>query len=286
VALSLSSAREAYADIAGARDVTLGTYVLRTGSPVQQALLQAAHHHAHVEVTLQRDPYRTDKAARLNTEAARELRHAGVRVRLLNLARTAFHIKAAVCDGVAYLDDRNWPKKGPQTVLKDRAPRDVALLRAALTGNPPRSCRAFALRKDDALARETALIRHAGRATVVVESENIGRSPVADALREHAARGARTVLILGDWRGRSPAESRLIENLRAEGVEVHETGRNEKLALVGDRAWIGSANATGAFDERTASQTDWGTVTRAKELVGAVKHALRRDGARDAIAPP
>jgi hypothetical protein len=236
-------------------------------------------------VTLQRNPYRADEATPLNAASARALRRAGARVRLLDLDHTAFHLKAAVCDGVAYLDNRNWPKSGPQIVVADDTPRDVALLRAALTGRAVGSSRALALRKDVALARETALIRRAGRAPVIIESENIGASRLADALQDHAANGARTVLILGRWRNHSVAESALIEKLKTAGVDVRETGSNEKLALVGSQVWIGSANATGAYDERTAGQADWGVVTGVKALVKAVKAALRRDGARDAIEP-
>lgn len=261
--------------------------MLRPDSPVQKALLKAARtEHANVVVTLQRDPYRAPEAVPLNAASALELRRAGAHVRLLDLDRSAFHLKAAVCDGVAYLDNRNWPKKGAQIVVADDAPRDVALLRAALTGHGAGSSRTLALRKDVALARETALIRRAGSAPVIVESENIGASPLARALQAHAAHGARTVLILGNWRDRRPAEGALIDKLRAAGVDVRETGTNAKMALVGDQVWIGSANATGSHDERTGGQADWGTVTRVKALVNAVKAALRRDGARDAIEPP
>lgn len=261
--------------------------MLRPDSPIQKALLKAARtNHAHVVVTLQRDPYRAPEAVALNAASARALRRAGAHVRLLDLDRSAFHLKAAVCDGVAYLDNRNWPKKDAQIVVADDAPRDVALLRAALTGRGAGSSRTLALRKDVALARETALIRRAGSAPVFVESENIGASPLARALQAHAAHGARTVLILGNWRDSRPAEGALIDKLRAAGVDVRETGTNAKMALAGDQVWIGSANATGAYDDRTASQADWGVVTGVKALVNAVRAALRRDGARDAIESP
>ena len=287
MALSLSSARAALAHIERAEHVAFGTYVLRPDGPAQRALLNAAHKkHGHVVVTLQRDPYNAPEATPLNVASARALRRAGAHVRLLELDHTAFHLKAAVCDGVAYLDNRNWPKHGPQIIVADDAPRDVALLRASLTGHPAGSSRALALRKDVALARETALVRRAGGAPVIVESENIGASPLAGALQKHAAHGARTVLILGRWRHHTAAESALIEKLKKAGVDVRETGTNAKMALAGNHVWIGSANATGAHDERTSGQADWGVVTGVKALVNAVKAALRSDGARDAIEPP
>ena len=58
---------------------------------------------------------------------------------LLDSEQTPFHLKAAVCDGVAYLDDRNWTKRGPEIVIADDAPDDVALVRDALAG--ARRCR-------------------------------------------------------------------------------------------------------------------------------------------------
>jgi hypothetical protein len=59
---------------------------------------------------------------------------------------------------------------------------------------------------------------------------------------------------------------------------VREGGSNQKLALAGDTAWIGSGNATAAFG-RGAGQLEWGMVTRDPALVGAVGSALARDGA-------
>lgn len=292
MALSLSSASLVYECIAGAKDVAFGTYVLRPDGPALHALLDAAHNGAHVVVTLQRDPYNIENGKAFNADSARALRRAGARVRLLELAETAFHLKAATCDGVAYFDDRNWTAAGREIVIADNKPRDAAQVRAALTGRSASSDRTaalrrdVALRKDDALARETSLIRRAGDAPVIVESEYVAASPLADALCDHAERGARTILILAGWRHHPRGEFALLQRLTRAGVDVRETGNNEKLALVGNRAWIGSANATGAYDERTARQADWGVVTSVKTLVNAVRAALWRDGARDAIESP
>jgi hypothetical protein len=59
---------------------------------------------------------------------------------------------------------------------------------------------------------------------------------------------------------------------------VREGGANEKLALAGDAAWIGSGNATAAFG-RGAGQLEWGIITREAAVVGAVRTALERDAA-------
>ena len=57
---------------------------------------------------------------------------------------------------------------------------------------------------------------------------------------------------------------------------MREGGSNQKLALAGDTAWIGSGNATGASG-RSAGQLEWGMLTRDRALVGAVASALAHD---------
>ncbi|MDB5029028.1 MAG: hypothetical protein JWO66_2717, partial [Candidatus Eremiobacteraeota bacterium] len=118
--LSLSSVPDVLARIAAARDVAFGAYFLPRG-PMRDALAGAAQRGAHVAVTLQADPYRNPFGARCNADAARLLRDAGAAVTLLPSDRAPFHLKAAVCDGVAYLDDRNWTLRGPEIVVKDDA---------------------------------------------------------------------------------------------------------------------------------------------------------------------
>jgi phosphatidylserine/phosphatidylglycerophosphate/cardiolipin synthase-like enzyme len=273
VAVSLSSVPALLARVASARDVAFGAYFLPP-SAVRDALVAAARRGAHVAVTLQADPYRNPHGARLNRDAARALRHAGAHVTLLRSDTVPFHLKAAVCDGAAYLDDRNWTKRGPETVVRDDDPRDVALVRAALAGRGG-SDDALATRKDEALRREIALVDHA-RGAVTVETERVATSPLTRALLRHAARGARTTLIVARAAHRSRTESHALAALRAGGVDIREGGTNEKLALAGGTAWIGSGNATGASG-RSAGQVEWGMRTRVRALVGAVRAALARD---------
>ncbi|HEY0381198.1 MAG TPA: hypothetical protein VGC72_03260 [Candidatus Elarobacter sp.] len=275
--LSLSSVPDVLSRIASAHDVAFGSYFLMRG-PMRDALAGAARHGAHVAVTLQADPYRgSGKRAPDNVASARVLRDAGARVSLLARDEVPFHLKAAVCDGVAYLDDRNWTQRGPEIVVADDDPRDVALVRDALGGRGGGDA-TLATRKDEVLRREVALIESAPHAPVIVETERIGTTPLSAALRRHARGGASTTLVLGRARDRSRSELTTIARLVADGVVLREGGANEKLALAGDTAWIGSGNATAAFG-RGAGQLEWGLVTKDPALVGAVRTALARDAA-------
>ena len=272
--LSLSSVPDVLARIGSAHDVAFGTYLLGRG-PLRDALAGAARRGAHVAVTLQADPYRNPYGGRANADAALALQDAGASVSLLARDVAPFHLKAAVCDGVAYLDDRNFTLRGPEIVVRDDDPRDVALVRDALAGRGGADA-TLATRKDEVLRRELALIDGAHGEPVVLETERVGSSPLTAALRRHARSGAPTTLVLGRAKGLSARERGTIARLEADGVVVRRTGTNEKLALAGDAAWIGSGNATGAFG-RGAGQLEWGMVTREPVLVGAVHAALERD---------
>ena len=274
MALSLSSVPAVLDRIGSAHDVAFGSYFLGRG-PVRDALTAAALRGAHVAVTLQADPYRNDYGGRANADTARVLRGAGASVSLLPRAAAPFHLKAAVCDGVAYLDDRNFTQRGPEIVVADDDPRDVALVRDALAGHGGADG-TLATRKDEALRREAALIDGACGEPVSVETERVGGSAITAALRRHARSGAPTTLVIGRANHLSGRERATLASLRADGVSIRRTGTNEKLALAGNAAWIGSGNATGAFGPG-AGQLEWGIVTREPALVGAVQAALARD---------
>ena len=272
--LSLSSVPDVLARIGSAHDVAFGSYFLPHGA-MREALASAARRGAHVSVTLQADPYRNPFGGRCNAEAARVLRAAGADVSLLPSDSAPFHLKAAVCDGVAYLDDRNWTKRGPEIVVADDDPSDVGLVRDALAGHGGAD-RALATRKDVALAREVALVESARGAPVTVETERVATSPLTQALARHARAGGRTTLVVARASRRSSREASAIAKLVADGVVVREGGSNQKLALAGDTAWIGSGNATGASG-RSARQLEWGMRTRDPALVRAVAAELARD---------
>lgn len=277
--VSVSSVADVRARIARAHDVAFGTYFLGAG-PMRDALAAAARRGAHVEVTMQDAPYRDDGSReKLTLASAQALRAAGAQVTLLPRETAPFHLKAAVCDGVAFLDDRNWARDEREVVVADTDPRDVSLIRDALHGHAGANA-GLAARKDTALARETALIEGAPRdSPVTVETETLGASVLSAALRRRALSGAPTTLIVGSASARDARERALLRGLRKAGVSVHTRGVNEKLALAGDRAWVGSANATRAFGA-TRAQIDWGMVTSDAGVVGAVRTALARDLAR------
>lgn len=277
VGVSLSSVGDVLTRIGTARQVAFGTYFLGPGR-VRDALIDAARRGAVVSVTMQDVPYRDDGSRAASTRAsARALRAAGANVTLLPSTSAPFHLKAAVCDGVAFLDDRNWSRDDRETVLEDADPADVALVRDALGGrgsaNP-----ALATRKDAALAREIALIDGAREVPVIVETETLGASALSAALRRHARSGAATTLVVGRGEADDPRERALLRSLREAGVAVRRGGVDEKLALAGDTAWIGSANGTATFSG-TGSQIDWGVVTTDTTIVHAVRAALTRDAA-------
>jgi hypothetical protein len=274
VTLSLSTVPDVLTRIGSARDVAFGSYFLPHGA-MRDALTGAARRGAHVAVTLQADPYRNPFGSRCNAEAARVLLAAGAAVSLLPSDRAPFHLKAAVCDGVAYLDDRNWTKRGPEIVVADDDPHDVALVRRALAGRGGAD-RTLATRKDVALSREVAVVAGAHGIPVTVETERVATSPLTRALQRHARSGAKTTLVVAPSNHHSAREASAIAQLVADGVIVREGGSNQKLALAGSVAWIGSGNATGASG-RNAAQLEWGLRTRNRALVGAVATALARD---------
>jgi nucleotide-binding universal stress UspA family protein len=281
VTLSLSSVPDVIARIGVARDVAFGSYFLPRG-PMREALVGAARRGAHVAVTLQADPYRNPDGKRDNREVSRLLSAAGAEVTLLRSARVPFHLKAVVCDGVAFLDDRNWTAHGPEMVIADDDPRDVSVVRDAVRDARGGADATLATRKDEVLRREIRLVETAGDAPVVVETERARSSPLTEALRRHARAGAPTTLVVGRTRHHSRSERSALRALARDGVVVCEGGTNQKLALAGDAAWIGSGNATGASG-RGAAQIEWGLVTRDATLVSAVRSALERDVAGTSV---
>lgn len=274
MSITLSSINELSAAIRRASHVEFGSFVLG-GGPVRDALAAAAERGADVDVVLARRPYATGAGgAHENAGSAEVLRDAGAHVTLMQGRATWYHLKGAVCDGVAYLDDRNFTR-AEQTLIADDDPDDVALVSAAIHGtgtlNPT-----LATEKADALRREAELIRGAVGKPVIVETETFGPGIVSTALRLHAQSGAPTTLIVSPEVAGRPQTSAMLRGMRRDGVEVHTTGSNEKCALVGDTVWVGSANASYAFGD-AGKQIDWGIVTREPHVVDAVRAALARD---------
>src|SRR5438270_13898203 len=101
--VALSTPSRVLRAIEHARDVTFAAYLLPRGA-IRDALENAAHHGAVVRVRLEGTPYGSGKRgiAKLNKQAITELRKSGVDAKLVHDGKNGLHIKAAVCDGVAY----------------------------------------------------------------------------------------------------------------------------------------------------------------------------------------
>ena len=176
--ISLSSEKQVVAAIHSARSVLLTAYALRPGR-VLDSLEDAARHGARVAVRLEGRPYgdASGELVRDNRLAVKSLRRLGADAKLADTnARNgpALHMKAAVCDGVAYLDDRNWPDRG-DTIVRDDFHNDVAAIEAAALKQPAVRSREFWTNKAQALAAEVRLLSSAAQAKRIdVESESFG----------------------------------------------------------------------------------------------------------------
>jgi hypothetical protein len=192
------------------------------------------------------------------------------------------HMKAAVVDGIAWLDDRNWTGEGRETILRDSAADDVAAVGDALRGGRG-AAEHLRTAKAGAEELETGLIRAAGPAPLAVESESFGNGTVYFALLARARAGFPTQLLVAGREAAGPgksgeAERSRLAKLAGLGVEVR-TGVSggadfdEKLAVAGAAGWIGSANATYARGP-AGDQRDWGLATTDPPLVDALRAAF------------
>src|SRR5476651_2639868 len=123
--------------LAHAKQIALTAYTLREGR-VLDALEAAARGGAAVSVRLERDPL-DDAAATLhsaNAASIAALRAAGASAEVTKPGEPVLHLKAAVVDGVAWLDDRNWASGGAERILRDTDPDDAAAVAAAVAGGP------------------------------------------------------------------------------------------------------------------------------------------------------
>jgi phosphatidylserine/phosphatidylglycerophosphate/cardiolipin synthase-like enzyme len=252
--VALSSTREVLDGLRRATKIGVEAYTLH--GPVVSALEAAARRGARVTVGLEGKPYH-DPKGRLADENARlagELRAAGVDVILGH----PLHAKAISADGTLYLDEKNWG-------LGDLVLRD----------DDSAEARAIPMIKHEALAAESELLRTARASDgVIVESESFGCcNPVYDALDGLGRAGAapRLLVCAHELQGNA-RERRVLQNLVRDGVRVGVCKDSAKLALAGDRAWLGSANATVAFGD--SDMTDWGLCTGDTDIVGAVRNRI------------
>jgi phosphatidylserine/phosphatidylglycerophosphate/cardiolipin synthase-like enzyme len=282
--LTVESAATFVAALGTAHDVALTAYTLREGG-VRDALAAAARRGATVRVRLERDPLddAADTLHRANAEAVAVLRAAGADAALTGPGEPTLHLKAAVVDGTAWLDDRNWATSGPERILRDTQADDVAAVRSAVAGDRGADGH-LATTKSGALRLEADVIVQTGAAPLVVESESFGSGTVYNALLHRAKAGLPIRLIVA---GREVAESvhgregKRLARLAALGVEVRvgdpqRGDLNEKLAVGGDDGWVGSANATDAYGSFGA-QRDWGMATRAPGVVADLRASFERN---------
>ena len=268
------------AALARASRAELSAYVLEPGSAVVRALEAAGDRGAHVRVRLEGNPYAgraaSDDLVARNRAVAAGLAAHGVVVRLTTADDLPTHLKAALVDGTAYLDDRNWPSDGLDTIVATSDSDDVAVVAAALDGTPG-SDGHLATEKLGALAFEARAIERGSGDRVEVESESFGYSKVSHALFARARRGAhvRLLVSLREYSESGRTELASLRRLANAGVEIRVVANDEKLCLAGDRGWIGSANAT--FEENP--MLDWGMATRDGALLRGARAAFERNWA-------
>ncbi len=262
-----------------ARSIRLSAYVLRTGSPVVEALERAASGGAGVDVVLEGLPHARGAEgalARANAAVAADLRACGATVRLTQASEEPMHMKAAVVDGTTYLDDRNWTT-GEHDALVVTTDAEVArTVGEALSGRPTRASASFAVEKRDALRLEAEAIAAAPGDRIDVETESFGATEMSVALRDRARSGSLVRLLVSPEELRGPGAERernALASLAAAGVQIETSAANEKLCVAGGDAWVGSANAT--YSPRPIA--DWGLRTRDPAFVASRKPALRAE---------
>jgi PLD-like domain len=271
--LELSSRGALLAALGSARRVDLAAYTLESGR-LLDALGAAAERGADVRVSLEGGPYARDSiratALREQNEAtAARLRAHGVRVRLAHEPDAPLHLKAAVVDAALFLDDRNWPGGGDDTIVRTTARSEITAARAAIAGREA-STPEIALRKDRALGDEARLIERTRGDRIDCESESFSASPVMRALLRAARRGRHVRLLVAARElsgGGSRAERSALWKLRQAGVDVRTGDSDEKFCVTKGSAWLGSANAT-AGEPHTI---DWGARTRRREVVALLE---------------
>jgi PLD-like domain len=260
-----------------ARSVELTSSFLPQGKlGVVAALERAAERGAHVRVHLEPEPYDPGglgARARANEAMIAELRAHGVDAALaVEMPNAPLHLKAAVVDGRAFLDDRNWLADGRDTIVFVHGAHETAAVRAAIRGGYAADDH-VAVRKREALALEADTIDCAVHG-ISVESESFGSGVVARALLARACAGESVRLLVSSRDVRSMREVTVLSRLEVEGVKVRVEGGgdNEKFCIAGDRVWVGSANATGGFPDTV----DWGVRTRAKDVVHTLRAVFER----------
>jgi hypothetical protein len=242
--------------VARARNVTLVAYQLPRGK-VLDALEAAAHRGARVEVRLEGRPFPDERGgiARHNRHVVDDLRLSGADARLADASGDVpLHAKAACIDGALYLDDVNFTSRGTLLRVTAHSPTPV-------------------WSKTRALALEAGLLARR-RSGVEVETESIGsgNAVYAKLLRLGLAHEHPRLLVSSE--AVTARERARLARLVLAGVEVRTCGADEKFAISGARAWIGSANATAPYPK--VQTIDWGLSTRNRSVIAALRAQFER----------
>ena len=278
--MTLGSTNDLLRALDGAHDVALMAYTLPAGR-VLDGLEAAAKAGAHVRVRLEGYIYKDDgSVGSANAAAIARLRAAGADARLVHPSKNAtdamLHSKAALVDGELFLDDRNWPDDGADTIVRDNFPSDARIVRDAFDAKEDPSTPFFSVTKRESLASEARLLDGARAGDdVIVESESFGASNRVYRAIERAARGGAHVRVLVNARDLqdNANERGALKKLAGDGVHVLVCDADEKLVVVdGARGWLGSANATAAFDH--PDQLDWGARTDAPAIVSHLRQVF------------
>ncbi|MHB8461226.1 MAG: phospholipase D-like domain-containing protein [Vulcanimicrobiaceae bacterium] len=275
--ISLSSTSALSASLRAARSIVVSAYMLPPGA-LLSGLLAAARRGANVTVRLEGAPYRDSKGSlkALNDATAAKLRAAGADARAVDSidgSGRRIHLKAVVIDGrSSYLDDRNFAR-GSLLVTDTSAADAHALVASALGDTLPRH--RIALTKRAALGEEVDLIDSSHRTdTLRVGSEAIGDCEVTQSLEDAAARGVSVHLrVCRSLVASNVYDRREVARLQNVGIDVQLSSSHAKYAMLGNRAWIGSANATPGL----AQQSDWGVDVRSKAVLAQLRHRLAAD---------
>lgn len=254
--LRLSSLPDAIARVECASNVCVAAYTLH--GPLLTALEEAARHGAHVAVELEGRPYGPgNRLARENARIANDLRAAGARAKL----SPHVHAKTMTVDGTLFLDEKNWHAR--DLILREDDAAEAATI-------PMKKC--------DALALEAQMLAHVKSSDgPIVETESFGTGNAAYfALQALARNGAAPRLLVSKNDLRANARERAaLEHLAAGGVRVRVCADSEKLAVAGNRAWLGSANAS--YAEGNFAMSDWGVCTTDAAIVGTVRARLESE---------
>jgi hypothetical protein len=248
--ISVTSTGGMLAALEKARSVTFSSYFLKPGE-VEDALIAAAKRHADVRVRLDGDLYAGSKAReRDNLAAVAALRKAGADVQLVHRTDSdgpAMHMKAAVCDGVAFLDDCNW-SRGGDIVLRDGTPAHVRAIREAILHRDAARTGRLSLTKFESLRAEAAAMRSARSREADVETEYLGTSTVYSAIRILLSEHVRCRVLVSERAFKESSGTRsAAQKLAKAGADIRVVKSSDKFAVAGSHAWIGSANATSVF---------------------------------------